>query len=49
MDKTLSVNRLAWKLVETLLDNQDFYGVKASKTSSGALVVDAGINASGGF
>jgi methenyltetrahydromethanopterin cyclohydrolase len=49
MDKALSVNRLAWKLVETLLDNQDFYGVKASKTSSGATVVDAGVNVLGGF
>jgi len=49
MDKALSVNRLAWKLLETLLDNQDFYGVKASRTSSGAYFVDAGINASGGF
>lgn len=49
MDKALSVNRLAWKLAETLLANQDFYGVKASKTSSGATVVDAGVNAPGGF
>jgi methenyltetrahydromethanopterin cyclohydrolase len=49
MDKALSVNRLAWKLVEALLDNQDFYGVKASKTSSGATVVDAGVNVLGGF
>ena len=49
MGKALSVNRMAWKLAEALLDNQDFYGVKASKTSSGATVVDAGVNASGGF
>jgi methenyltetrahydromethanopterin cyclohydrolase len=49
MHEILSVNRLAWKLLETLLDNQDFYGVKASRTSSGAYFVDAGINASGGF
>ena len=49
MDKALSVNRMAWKLAEALLDNQDFYGVKASKTSSGATVVDAGVNALGGF
>ena len=49
MSKALSVNRLAWKLAEHLLDNQDFYGVKASKTSAGATVVDAGVNASGGF
>ena len=49
MSKALSVNRLAWKLAEHLLDNQDFYGVKASKTSSGATIVDAGVNAPGGF
>jgi methenyltetrahydromethanopterin cyclohydrolase len=49
MGKALSVNRMAWKLAEALLDNQDFYGVKASKTSSGATVVDAGVNALGGF
>jgi len=49
MGKALSVNRMAWKLAEALLDNQDFYGVKASKTSSGATVVDAGVNAPGGF
>jgi methenyltetrahydromethanopterin cyclohydrolase len=49
MDKALSVNRLGWKLAETLLDNQDFYGVNVAKTSSGATVVDAGLNARGGF
>jgi methenyltetrahydromethanopterin cyclohydrolase len=49
MDKALSVNGLAWKLVKTLLDNQDFYGVKTSRASSGATVVDAGVNALGGF
>jgi methenyltetrahydromethanopterin cyclohydrolase len=49
MDKALSVNRLAWKLAEALLDNQDFYGVNVAKTSSGARVVDAGLKARGGF
>jgi methenyltetrahydromethanopterin cyclohydrolase len=49
MDKALSVNRLGWKLAETLLDNQDFYGVNVAKTSSGTTVVDAGLNARGGF
>jgi methenyltetrahydromethanopterin cyclohydrolase len=49
MNKALSVNRMAWKLAEKLLDKQDFYGVKASKSTSGATIVDAGINASGGF
>jgi methenyltetrahydromethanopterin cyclohydrolase len=49
MDKALSVNRLAWKLAEKMLDNQEFYGVKASKSTSGATIVDAGVNAPGGF
>jgi methenyltetrahydromethanopterin cyclohydrolase len=49
MNKALSVNRMAWKLAEKLLDKQDFYGVKASKSTSGATIVDAGVNALGGF
>jgi methenyltetrahydromethanopterin cyclohydrolase len=49
MNKALSVNRMAWKLAEKLLDKQDFYCVKASKSTSGATVVDAGVNALGGF
>jgi methenyltetrahydromethanopterin cyclohydrolase len=31
------------------LDNQAFYGVHASKTSSGATIIDAGVNVPGGF
>lgn len=49
MHETLSVNRLAWKLAEKLLDNQAFYGVHASKTSAGAIVIDAGVKVPGGF
>jgi len=49
MHETLSVNRLAWKLAEKLLDNQAFYGVHASKTTEGATVIDAGVNVPGGF
>src|SRR3990170_7051438 len=49
MHTPISVNRLAWKLAEKVLESQDFYGVHASKTSSGATIVDAGINAPGGF
>ncbi|MGQ9530992.1 MAG: methenyltetrahydromethanopterin cyclohydrolase [Candidatus Bathycorpusculaceae bacterium] len=49
MEKTLSVNRLAWKLLEKLCENPEFYGVKIEKTSSGAMIVDAGIKAKGGF
>jgi methenyltetrahydromethanopterin cyclohydrolase len=47
--KTLSVNRLAWKLLDKLFENPDFYGVKVGKASSGATIVDAGIEAKGGF
>ena len=49
MHEILSVNQLAWKLAEKLLNNQAFYGVHASKTSAGATVVDAGVNVPGGF
>ena len=49
MENALSVNRLAWKLLERLCENSDFYGVKVEKTSSGATIVDAGIKAKGGF
>ena len=49
MHEILSVNQLAWKLAEKLLNNQAFYGVHASKTSAGATVIDAGVNVPGGF
>jgi methenyltetrahydromethanopterin cyclohydrolase len=49
LKERLSVNRLAWKLLEKLCENQDFYGVKIEKTDSGATIVDAGINVKGGF
>ena len=49
MHEVLSVNSLAWKLAEKLLNNQAFYGVHASKTSAGATVIDAGVNVPGGF
>jgi methenyltetrahydromethanopterin cyclohydrolase len=49
LKKTLSVNRLAWKLLERLLENPELYGVKIQKTASGAIIVDAGIEAKGGF
>jgi len=49
MNKTLSVNQMAWKIAQKLLDNPEFYGVNISKSSAGATVVDAGVNAPGGF
>jgi len=45
----LSVNCLAWKLLDELCKDQDLYGVKFEKASSGATIVDAGIEAKGGF
>jgi len=45
----LSVNRLAWKLIEKLLEKPDYYGIKVEKTSSGTTIVDAGIKVKGGF
>jgi len=49
MKKTLSVNRLAWKLLEKMLENPGFYGIAVGKTKSGTMIVDAGIEAKGGF
>ena len=45
----LSVNSLAWKLLEKLLEKPDYYGIKVEKTSSGTTIVDAGIKSKGGF
>jgi methenyltetrahydromethanopterin cyclohydrolase len=47
--KTLSVNRLGWKLLEKLRENPDFYGVKFGKADSGTTIVDAGIKTEGGL
>ncbi|MBS7635919.1 methenyltetrahydromethanopterin cyclohydrolase [Candidatus Bathyarchaeota archaeon] len=49
MNGGLSVNRLAWKLLEKLRGNSEFYGVKVQRGECGATVVDAGIKARGGF
>jgi methenyltetrahydromethanopterin cyclohydrolase len=45
----LSVNQMAWKIAQKLLDNPEFYGVNVSKSTAGATVIDAGVNAPGGF
>jgi methenyltetrahydromethanopterin cyclohydrolase len=47
--KSLSVNRLAWKLLEKLLENSNLYGVEVEKAASGTTLIDAGIKAKGGF
>ena len=49
MENALSVNRLAWKLLEELLKCPDFYGVKVERTSERTTIVDAGVRARGGF
>lgn len=49
MKQALSVNRLAWKLLEKLCENPGFYGVEVGKTSSGTTIIDAGLTAKGGF
>lgn len=49
MKSILSVNQLAWKLLEELCGNADVYGVTVEKAECGSIVVDAGINAKGGF
>jgi len=44
-----SVNRAAYKLAEKLCDDADEYRVTVTKTESGATMIDAGIQAKGGF
>jgi methenyltetrahydromethanopterin cyclohydrolase len=45
----LSVNQMAWKIAQKLIDNPEFYGVNVSKSTAGATVIDAGVNVQGGF
>jgi methenyltetrahydromethanopterin cyclohydrolase len=49
MEKSLSMNRLASKILRKLLQNPAYFGVKIRRTDSGATIVDAGIEANGGF
>jgi methenyltetrahydromethanopterin cyclohydrolase len=49
MGNALSVNQMAWKIAQKFIDNPEFYGVIVSKSAAGATIVDAGVNASGGF
>ncbi|MEM3874191.1 MAG: methenyltetrahydromethanopterin cyclohydrolase [Candidatus Bathyarchaeia archaeon] len=49
MNGGLSVNRLAWELLEKLCENSEYYGVKVEKAECGTTIVDAGIKAKGGF
>jgi methenyltetrahydromethanopterin cyclohydrolase len=45
----LSVNKLAWCLLEKLVEKSVLYKVKVKMTSQGTTMVDAGIEAEGGF
>ncbi len=45
----LSVNLMAWKKAQSLLESPEFYGVTVSKSSAGATLIDAGVRALGGF
>jgi methenyltetrahydromethanopterin cyclohydrolase len=45
----ISVNRVAHALVQKLCNDAEGYGVAVSKTESGATLIDAGIEAKGGF
>jgi len=49
MDKVLSVNQSAWKLAQKLIDNPELYRVNISKSTAGATIIDAGVQAPGGF
>lgn len=49
MSSKLSVNRLAWKLVDEMCSNAEEYGVIVEKTRLGVTLVDAGIRARGGL
>ena len=49
MKHRLSVNGLAWEILNKLLEKPDFYGLKIEKTNAGTTIVDAGIEAKGGF
>jgi methenyltetrahydromethanopterin cyclohydrolase len=45
----LSVNQMAWKIAQKLIDNPESYGVTVSKSTTGATIIDAGVKATGGF
>ena len=47
MGNALSVNQMAWKIAQKFIDNPEFYGVTVTKSTAGATIVDAGVNALG--
>jgi methenyltetrahydromethanopterin cyclohydrolase len=49
MGKALSINQMAWEKAQKFIGNPEFYGVTISKSAAGATIIDAGVNAPGGF
>jgi len=49
MVRALSVNQLAWEKAQKFLNNPELYGVEISKSTAGAIIIDAGVKTSGGF
>jgi methenyltetrahydromethanopterin cyclohydrolase len=49
MGKALSINQMAWEKAQKFIDNPELYGVTVSKSTAGATIIDAGVNAPGGF
>jgi methenyltetrahydromethanopterin cyclohydrolase len=49
LEKSVSINRLASSLLEELLTNCAYFGVKTRKTDCGTTLIDAGVGAHGGF
>ena len=45
----LSINRLAYELVEKLVERPEYYRVAVEKLPSGATVIDTGLEAHGGY
>ncbi|MHC1627967.1 MAG: methenyltetrahydromethanopterin cyclohydrolase [Candidatus Nezhaarchaeales archaeon] len=45
----VSVNRLAMKIVNELIDHQEEYRVKVEKLPCGATIIDTGLEATGGY
>ncbi|RLF06184.1 MAG: methenyltetrahydromethanopterin cyclohydrolase [Thermoprotei archaeon] len=45
----VSVNRLAMKIVNELIDHQEEYRIKVEKLSCGATIIDTGLEAAGGY
>jgi methenyltetrahydromethanopterin cyclohydrolase len=49
LDRVISVNRLARRILEKLLSSPDLYGIEVEETATGTTIIDAGIKAKGGF